>query len=74
LFPLAKPEVFQTFTGGTDATGPVLARVAARRYGASAAPLVRQGWTAFSDGFPEMKNSTCSDSTTCGKHAPEFKL
>jgi len=31
----------------------VLDRVAVRRYGADAAPLVRQAWTAFSQGFRE---------------------
>jgi hypothetical protein len=46
-------EVFQAFTKGASDTGTVLDRVAARRYGDAAAPLVRQAWAAFSDGFRE---------------------
>lgn len=52
-YPSPNLEVFQAFTKETDAIGPVLDRVAVRRYGADAAPLVRQAWTAFSQGFRE---------------------
>ncbi|HQA38808.1 MAG TPA: hypothetical protein PLW27_07880, partial [Kiritimatiellia bacterium] len=52
-YPSPNLEVFQAFTKGANETGPVLDRVAARRYGAAAAPRVREAWTAFSDGFRE---------------------
>jgi hypothetical protein len=52
-YPSPNLEVFQAFTKGANETGPVLDRVAARQYGAAAAPRVREAWTAFSDGFRE---------------------
>lgn len=52
-WPSPNLEVFQAFTGGEREAGPVLDRVARRRYGAAAAPLVRQAWSAFSAGFRE---------------------
>ena len=51
-YPSPNLEVFQAFTKETDAIGPVLDRVAVRRYGVDAAPLVA-AWTAFSQGFRE---------------------
>lgn len=52
-YPAPNLEVFQAFTQGTADIGTVLDRVAKRRYGKAAVPLVRQAWTAFSDGFRE---------------------
>jgi len=52
-FPSPSLEVFQAFAKGTTDIGPALDRVANRRYGEAAAPLARQAWTAFSDGFRE---------------------
>jgi hypothetical protein len=45
--------VFQAFTKDAAELGTVLDRVAVWRYGAAAAPRVRQAWTAFSEGFRE---------------------
>jgi len=50
-YPSPNLEVFQAFAKGDTEIGPVLDRVAERRYGKAAAPLVRQAWTAFSEGF-----------------------
>jgi len=52
-YPAPNLEVFQAFTERGLAPGMVLDRVAERRYGKAAASLVRQAWTAFSDGFKE---------------------
>jgi hypothetical protein len=46
-------EVFQAFAEDTPDIGTVLDRMAERRYGKAVTPLVRQAWTAFSDGFRE---------------------
>ncbi len=53
-YPSPNLEVFQAFAKGDTDIGAVLDRVAERRYGAQAAPRVRQAWTAFSDGFREF--------------------
>ncbi len=50
-YPSPNLEVFQAFTKGATDTGAVLDRMAERRYGRAAAPLARQAWTVFSDGF-----------------------
>ncbi len=52
-YPSPNLEVFQAFTEKGQDAGTVLDRVAEQRYGRAAAPLVRQAWTAFSDGFRE---------------------
>jgi hypothetical protein len=52
-YPSPNLEVFQAFSKGDTDNGAVLDRVAERRYGQADAPLVRQAWTAFSDGFRE---------------------
>lgn len=53
-YPSPNLEVFQAFTkGGRDIEG-VLGQLAQKRYGAAAAPLVRQAWKTFSDGFREF--------------------
>jgi len=52
-YPSPNLEVFQAFSTGDTDIGTVLDRVAERRYGAAAAPCVRQAWTAFSEGFRE---------------------
>jgi len=52
-YPSPNLEIFQAFKTGDTDIGPVLNRLAERRYGQAAAPLVRQAWTAFSDGFRE---------------------
>ena len=52
-YPSPNLEVFQAFSKGTTDIGGVLDRVAERRYGTAAVPLVRQAWTAFSEGFRE---------------------
>lgn len=50
-YPSPNLEVFQAFSKDTREVGSVLDRVAERHYGKAAAPLARQAWTAFSDGF-----------------------
>ncbi len=55
-YPSPNLEVFQAFTKETVDIGTVLNRVAERRYGKDAVPLVRQAWTAYSDGFREYPN------------------
>ena len=52
-YPSPNLEVFQAFTKETADIGTVLDRVAERHYGKAAVPLVRQAWTAYSDGFRE---------------------
>lgn len=52
-YPSPNLEVFQAFAAGDTDIGGALDRVAERRYGRAAAPLVRQAWTAFSEGFRE---------------------
>ena len=53
-YPSPNLEVFQAFTEKGQETGAVLDRVAEKRYGKAAVPLMRQAWTAFSDGFREF--------------------
>ena len=53
-YPSPNLEVFQAFTAKSQATGEVLDRVAEKRYGNAAVPLMRQAWSAFSDGFREF--------------------
>lgn len=50
-YPSPNLEVFQAFTRGATNITAVLDRVAERRYGKIGAPLARQAWTVFSDGF-----------------------
>ena len=52
-YPAPNLDVFQAFTERGQETGQVLDRVAERRYGKAAVPLMRQAWSAFSDGFRE---------------------
>lgn len=52
-YPSPHLEVFQAFTKETADIGTVLDRVAERHYGKDAVPIVRQAWTAYSDGFRE---------------------
>jgi len=52
-YPSPNLEVFQAFSKGAVDLGDVLDRVAGHRYGKKDVPLVRQAWTAFSEGFRE---------------------
>jgi len=52
-YPSPNLEVFQALTERGQEIGSVLDRVAEHRYGKESAPLVRQAWTAFSEGFRE---------------------
>lgn len=53
-YPSPNLEVFQAFSPDDRAIGPVLDRVARRRYGDEAASIAREAWTAFSDGFRQF--------------------
>jgi len=52
-YPSPNLEVFQAFKKGATDTDSTLNSVAERHYGEDAVPLVRQAWTAFSNGFRE---------------------
>lgn len=52
-YPSPNLEVFHSLSERGESAAVVLDRIAERHYGRAAAPLARQAWAAFSDGFRE---------------------
>jgi hypothetical protein len=52
-YPSPNLQVFQKARGGAQSADDILNELAESIYGKSGAPLARQAWTAFSDGFRE---------------------